>query len=420
METYVLAIFFILLILLIFMSAFFSFSEMALSSVNKIKIQSYIGNNEAAKRKSIKAKRVLKFIENYNETITSIVIYNNIVNVLSTTIATLIFTTLFGESMVGYFVSFIFMTITIIIFGELLPKMLAKKYSEQGSILFSFPLLLTNYSMKPITLVLRKMVKEKNTALLSSDEEINIAIEESTNKGVTSEYEKNIIKKALDLDETTVKDVMIPKEKVATISSPLSIPKAKKTIQKNSHSRFPILNKDGDIESIFSIKQFLIDILKNSENINLENYKYDYIKFDENENVFNAFESLRNRREKMAIVIDKNEKFSGVITIEDITEIIFGEIYDEDDIEEDGVYKLNSHSFIVSPNVKLSFFIRNYLPKLSIANRDGKLTFNEWVNNLAKGKLKIDEYIVYKNIIIWAKEDKINKTKVIFEVDLIE
>lgn len=413
----------ILLMLLVGLSALFSFSEMAISSANKSRLKSIINSNTSSNKDKKQAKRVLHFTENYNEHISSIVIFNNIVNILFSTLSTVFFVIIAKEEMnaesVGPLMSFALMTPVVIIFGEIIPKQLAKKFPEIGTMKLSWTLQIVNLIMKPITFILSKLVKEEETTMLNSDEEIHHALDEATKAGVTTSFEQSLIRRSLELDETKIIDVMVPLKDVATISGNITKTLVDKLISGKRHSRFPVIDEEGNVVAIFSGTRYLVDKLKN-KTINMDDYKLSSFQtFDWDDNPFHIFEGLRSRREKMAIILGPEEEFIGIITIEDIVELLFGEIYDEDDVEADGVYDLNETSFILNPEVNLSYFIEKYVPSIKVKEEEKKFTIKEWVNTFSDGPLKPGSHHIYKNIIIWVKEDNNDDKKIIFEIDII-
>ncbi len=409
---------FLILLLLVMVSAFFSFSEMAISSASKIKLQSILKNAKSKKEKK-QSKRVINFIDNYNQHITSIVVCNNIVNVLSSTLSTALFAAIFNDSISGYLGSFIFMTTLIIIFGELIPKMLAKKFSEKGTMKFSFILHFVNIFLTPITFILSKMVKEEKKITLSSDQEINFAIEESTVSGITSKHEQNFIKNSLMMDKIFAEDIMVLKKNVKTFPEKISLKEIKKEIYKYSYTRFPLIDNKGNVTSILSTKRILVHLANNKE-INIDEYKMDFLKIELDEKPIIIFENLRNRREKMAIVVNDDNRFVGIVTIEDIIEMLVGKIYDEEDIEKDGIYRLSDTTFIVPPSIKLDHLIKKHICNMKINSQDKSLTIQELGNKICGKVLKDGDHFTYKNNIIWVKKDKYNKNKLIYEIDLIK
>ena len=417
METALIIFLFFILFLMIVFSAFFSFSEMAISSASKIKLKSIEKNTESKKDKK-QANRVINFIDNYNQHITSIVVCNNIMNVLSSTLSTALFATLFNESFEGYIISFILMTTLIIIFGELIPKMLAKKFSEKGTMKFSFILYFVNLLLMPITFILSKMIKEEKKITLSSDQEINFAIQESTSSGITSKYEQYFIENTLKMDDVSIRDIMIKKKDVTTFSDDVSINELKKLIYKHSYTRFPLLDKKGKVSSILSTKKILVHLV-NEKEIKIDEYKMNFLEIETNEKPIIVFENLRNRRDKMAVVVNEKKQFVGIVTIEDIVEMLVGEIYDEEDIEKDGVYKLSETTFIVHPSIKINYLKKNYIKNMNIPPSYENMTINEWSNIIYGKKVYPDDHFTYENNIIWVKEDKHNNKKLVFEIDLI-
>ncbi len=413
----------IILIFLVAMSAVFSFSEMAIASSNKNKLKTIEKDLNSNLREKKRAKRVIVFIENYNEHISAIVIFNNIMNILFSTLSTVYFTVVFeniqGNSVnfIGPLISFLLMTPIVIIFGEIIPKQLAKKYPEKGVMKISWTLYIVNIIMKPITFILSKLIKEENKILLGSDEEIYMAISDATNAGVTTTFEAKLITNLLKLDNKKIRDLMIFKNEVVEIPKNTNENDLIEILKNNKHSRFPVI-ENNKIISIFSSKQYLYDkFFERSKE--LKKYMYDFLKFEDDENPFIVFEALRNRMEKMAIIIDNNEEYLGIVTLEDIVEYVLGEIYDEDDVSKDGIYTLNESSFSVFSDVKASYFFKKYLPDFKIDNINENESILNWVSKIAKKQIEIGDYYTYKNIIIWVKETNVNKNKIIFEIDII-
>ncbi len=422
LSTLLIVIFATILILLVLMSALFSFSEMAISSSNKTRLLTIVDSKETPNRRKNKAKRVIHFMDNYNEHITAIVIFNNIVNILFSTLATVFFTAIATEFMgnpgYGAILSFAITTPIVIIFGEIIPKQLAKKYPESGTMALSTAIWVVNISMKPITFVLGKIIKEEDAVAFNSDDEINTAISQATEAGVTTEYEQLLIQKLLSADERNVDSIMVPLDEVVVIKGSITPTKVDSLLKSSSHTRFPVVNKEGDVTSIFSTKKYLLDKLRDKTD-NLEDYTYSFTTFNLDENPFHILESLRSRREKMAVIIDENDKFVGIVTIEDIIEELVGEIYDESDVEQDGVYSLNETSFILDSNVKVGYWIDEYANEIVVDEKTKSLKISKWMETLKGSKPEHGDSITHQNMIIWTREDNQDKSKLVFEIDII-
>ncbi len=414
-------IFSTILVVLVSMSALFSFSEMAISSSSKTRLLTLI-DSDISPRKKNKARKVIHFTENYNEHITSIVIFNNIVNILFSTLATVFFTMVanevWGSGAYGALLSFLVTTPIVIVFGEIIPKQLAKKHAESGTMLLSSTITIVNMFMKPITFLLSKIIKEEDNAAFTSDDEINTAISQATEAGVTTEYEQSLIKRLLSADELSVDSIMVPLEEIATVPENVTPTKLNSIVKTTSHTRYPVVNKEGEVISILSTKAYLIDKMKN-EIKDIKEYTYPFGTFNLDENPFHILEGLRNRREKMAVIIDEEDKFVGIVTIEDILELLVGEIYDESDVEQDGVYKLNEDSFILDSNVKVGYWIKEYASRIKLAPEVKKLSIQQWVKNIKGEKPSHGDSFTYRNLIIWAREDKQDKKKLVYEIDII-
>ncbi len=415
-------IFLIVILILVALSGLFSFSEMAISSANKTRLLTIIDSKEYGERKKRKAKKVIHFIDNYNEHITAIVIFNNIVNILFSTLATVFFTliaeTYLHNAGYGALLSFVITTPVVIIFGEIVPKQLAKKYPEKGTMALSAVISIVNVIMKPITFILSKIIKEEDNTAFISDEEINTALQQTTEAGVTTAFEQALIKRLLSADELSVSDIMIPLKDVVTIKEGITKTQINSLLKDTSHTRFPVVNEDNEVISIFSTKRYLLDKLRNKLE-DFKEYTYTFATFNLDENPFNILETLRSRREKMCVIVDENHKFVGIITLEDVVELIVGEIYDEHDIEEDGVYSLNESSYILNKGVKIGYWVKEYSVNTRISNDIKAMTIDKWVKELKGSKPSHGDSFTYKNLIIWVRKDKYNSKQVVYEIDII-
>ena len=208
---------YILLVILIALSAFFSASETAYTTVNKIRLQNYVDAG------SKKAKTALFIAENYDRTLTTILIGNNIVNIGASSIATLLFVKLFGPS--GAAISTAVMTILILIFGEVLPKSFAKESSEKFALAFSRPLRILMTVFWPVVFLfiqLKKVakhispIKEEETPIVT-EQELKFIVESIEDEGVLEKQESELVQHALEFDEKTVQEVLTPRVDMTTL-----------------------------------------------------------------------------------------------------------------------------------------------------------------------------------------------------------
>lgn len=422
MSALVITSFVIVLIFLVLCSALFSFSEMAISSANKTRLITFKEDKKTKNSQRKKAERVIHYIENYNEHITAIVIFNNIVNVLFSTLATLFFTllaiSLWDSGGYGALLSFLITTPIVIVFGEIVPKQLAKKYPEKGTMFLTWAISSVNMVMKPVTLILSKIIKEEDNTAFISDEEINTALSQTTEAGVTTPFEQELIKRMLQADELTVGDIMVGLNEVVSIPQGTTLAKINSILQESNYTRYPVVDNKGNVVSLFSAYRYLLDKLKGQVKT-YEDYTFTFSTFNIDENPFHILEALRHRREKMAIIIDDEDKFAGVIALEDIIELLVGEIYDEGDVEDDGVYTLNETSYILDNNVVLDYWLKEYKPKVKIETEVRSLTIEKWAHQLKGSKPKHGDNFTYKNMIIWCRKNKFENKKNNYEIDII-
>ncbi len=416
----------LIIILLICTSGVFSFSEIAFASANKIRMKTFANENN---HKAKQAKRVLFLRDRYNETSTSIVILNNIVNILATTLSAAFFGQIISNQGVGILLSTILMSILIIFFGEIIPKMLARRYPESGSMHLSMIILIVFYIFYPISKLIAKLIPLEKEYLIKNEEEFNEALIESKESGVIDISENEIIKNTLMLDKKKIKDIMTNIEDVFYIDSTIKDNNFTKEITNNGFSRIPIVNPEGDTIGILNLKKFLL-YRENKEYKNLkaviEELMDDAIYVTKNHEINWVFDKLKSNRRGMAIVVEEEDskKMIGIVTIEDIVEEIVGEIYDENDVEADGIYELGVDTIQISYWSDAAQIFDEYFPDLKKKPQvKEKEIFGEWFkrnfkNDQDKVEFKNGEHYHYENLIIWIKKDYDNP-EINFEIDLI-
>ena len=254
-------IYIIILLLLIGVSAICSAAETAFSSANIIRIKSL------AKKKDKRAKKAYKLIKYYSKTLTTILVFNNIVNILSTSLATYIFTKYLGGSGVIY--ATIIMTILILIFGEIIPKILAKEYSEEFAYfiapIFSVLIIILTPITKLVSLLENKLKGKKKNITATEDELIEI-IQTVELEGVLNQVESELIQNALEFDDKRIKDVMVDKKDVIFLYDTDSSERIKQLIINQKYSRIPVVcRRTGRVLGIIHEGDLIDDILQGKE-----------------------------------------------------------------------------------------------------------------------------------------------------------
>ena len=315
----------VLVVVMMIFSALFSSTETAYSSVNKIRLKNY----EAQGNK--KATTALKLANRFDEVLTAVLIGNNIVNIATSSVSTLLFVSIFGKNGAG--ISTAVITVLVLVFCEVLPKSYAKRNAEKLALLFAKPLSVLVTVLKPAVFVLNKI-----SSLLSSGEEVpsvtedelKYMIDEIEEQGVIEEQESELVKSALEFDEITVDEILIPRVKVTGIEINSTIEEIKEIFTTEMYSRMPVYEKSlDDIVGIITNKAFFKMIVEGGSNIN--NIIQEVPHIADCKLISEAMRDMQRSKVHLAVVVDQYGGTKGIVTLEDIIEELVGEIYDEDD-----------------------------------------------------------------------------------------
>ena len=371
-----------------------SMTETAISSVNIIRIKA------KAKKGDKAAKRIYRLSKKYSETLTTILVFNNIVNILSTSLATYIFSNYFGSS--GVFYATVVMTVLILLFGEITPKIIAKQYSEK-----------VMYKVAPIFAILVKIMfpiaklveifenkfTKKNKKITATEDELLEIVQTIEFEGVLNQGESELIQNAVSFDDKLVSNVMLKREDVIFLYDTADSKTIRDTIISQKYSRIPVVCKNTNKAIGVIHEGDLIDDILEGKKISIQSLIKDVIYVTPNKKLSYALEKIQKSRMHMAVVVDNNEdhNFLGIITLEDIIEELVGEIYDEYDDLPSNVLEIGLHTFHINPNVDIKYFFDNYLENIELPKIKSK-TFLGWLNELEKNKIKKNQEFSYKNI----------------------
>lgn len=402
----------IALVILVALSAFFSSSETAFSSANKIKIKNLANNGNK------KAEKVYKMIENYSTFLSTILIGNNIVNITASSLATALFINLFGNGGVTY--STITMTIIILIFGEITPKALAKERPEAFALAVVNVISFLVTVLKPINfifdcfkeLIVRLFKVQRDDETYSSEEFITI-VEEAHNEGDMDDHEADLLTNAIEFNDVDVKDVMVPRVDVVAIDINTPYDEIEKIYRETGYSRLPVY--DGGIDNIIGFlheKDFYYLFYNKMQNkisdvLNKVIYTTPQIK------VSSLLRQLQSNKTHIAIVIDEYGGTSGIVTMEDILEELVGEIYDEHDEIEEFYKKLDDCTYLVKGDEDIDDMFE-YFDIDDHEDFDYNSVSGWVIDNCDKIPVKGDNFD-YKNLhvtVVDADEKKVNVIKV--------
>ena len=320
----------VIIAVLLMLSAICSATETAFSSCNRIRLKKLADDGNKS------AKKAMNICDNFDKALTAILVGNNVVNISSSSLATVLFTEKFGKGSVG--LATVVMTVLVLIFGEILPKSLAKENSERFSILMAAPLSAFMFIITPITAIfmgiksgVSKLVGNKNSEPSVTEEELKYIIDEIQDEGVLEEQESELVRSALDFDEITISEILVPRVNIEGVELHEDMESIKK--------RF-VHDKDLDhIVGLIHQSDFFEMYLKGKTDISLIMNKPLYI--TENRKISEILKQMQRKKVHMAVVLDQYGGTEGICTLEDIIEELVGEIYDESDEEDTSLVKIS-------------------------------------------------------------------------------
>lgn len=344
----------IIVVCLVF-SAYFSATETAFTSLNRIRMKNLA--NEGNQR----AKKVLELEDRYDNLLSTILIGNNLVNIACSSVATVLFVQIAAEY--GATLSTIVTTIVVLIFGEISPKSLAKEHPE-GFAAFSAPIinvimiLLTpfNFLFSQWKKLLTKIFKVSDSRAITEDELLTI-VEEAETEGGIEAGQSELIQNAIEFNELEAWDVLTPRVDVEAIQIDTDEEEVARIFRETGFSRLPVYEDDLDkILGVLNQKDFHNYIYLSKKTIS------DYIKpvvfVAGSMKVSDLLKRLQANKSHIAIIVDEYGGTEGLVTMEDIIEELVGDIYDEhDEVESQEITLLQDGSYRVlcSTNVEKMF-----------------------------------------------------------------
>lgn len=301
----------IIIIFLLIILTLCSFLEVSFSGLNIIRIK------RMAENKNKKAKLVYDLYGKYSETVTTILVINCITSVSVSSITTYYFSNLLGDSYVGLIT--VILTLIILIFTEIIPKIIGREYSEYFALKLAPLLKYLVVVFMPIskaTQVLERKIKNDHKVTATKDELVEI-VKTIKNEGVIEEKESVFIQKAVILKKLKVQNVMIDRDNVSYLYDTSSSSKVKDSVFRDNHARIPVINKDNKAVGIL-YEVDLLDELLNNGTISIKKAMMEPICVSRNTNLASALELLSSARVHMALVTDRENNFLGIVTMEDI------------------------------------------------------------------------------------------------------
>lgn len=336
------------------MSAFFSSTETALTTVNKIRVRTLAENGDK------QAEYVLKIIEDPSKMLSAILIGNNVVNLYASSLATVLATHIWGNKIVGIATGIL--TLLILIFGEITPKTVATIQAERIAFRFAKIIYYIMTVLTPVIFVVNQLsflvlkllrvdVKAKGESI--TEDELRTIVEVSHEEGVIESEEKKMINNVFDFGDAVARDVMLPKVNMTFVDVDATYDELMEVFRSEKYTRYPVYEETTDnVIGIVNIKDLFL-IPKDKE-FKLRDYLREPYYTYEFKKTTELMVELRKTMNSVAIVLDEYGATAGLITLEDMLEEIVGEIRDEYDAdEEDSIRKINPKEYVIEGAMKL-------------------------------------------------------------------
>ena len=343
----------VVLVLLVAMSAFFSSTETAFSSLNRIRLKS------RAEDGSRRAQQTLRLSERYDDLLSTILVGNNIVNITATTIGTVLFTDMLGPTY-GPTVSTVVLTVVILIFGEISPKSLSKESPEAVAMAATPAMRFLVVVLKPINLLfslwkrllVRLFHNSPDTGI--TEAELVTMVSEAEHQGGLDQHESQLIRAAIEFNDLEVGEILTPRVDVVAVEDTATAEELAATFAEHGYSRLPVYHESIDnIVGIVHEKDFYA-ARYHQAHVELSTLVAPVLYTTPTTKISDLIRILQGHRAHMAVVVDEYGGTDGIVTLEDILEELVGEIWDEHDEVIEQVKKQEDGSYLIACSTDLT------------------------------------------------------------------
>lgn len=358
-----------MLIALLVLSALFSSSETALTTVNRIRIRTLAGQGDK------RAMTLLAVLQNPEKMLSVILIGNNVVNLYASSLATTVTLSLFGSKMVG--VATGILTLAVLVFGEVAPKTMASRNAEQIALRAAGPVKVLMWLFTPLVFVVNNLARlvmklfgadRPGKRELMTAEELRTIVQVGHEDGVIENSERKMIDNVFDFGDRSARDIMIPRIDMTCIDVEAGYDELMEVVREEKYTRIPVYKESADtIVGILNIKDLLFRAqdkpFRIAELMRKPLFTYEQKKTSE------LMVEMRKNYTNLAIVLDEYGVTAGMVTMEDILEEIVGEIRDEyDRDEEKSIRRIAPNTYLIEGNVKIDDV--NEVLQLHLASED--------------------------------------------------
>jgi putative hemolysin len=352
------------LAVLFILSAFFSGSETALMSLDRLRIKYLV------QKKKRGADRLEALLEQPDRLLGGILVGNNVVNIALSVFATTLLVDMYGER--GELMTILILTPLLLIFAEITPKAYAASNSEKVSFAILRPILAVLVVLTPVvTLVtafsrgLTRLLGKKDERPIISEDEIRSIISVGEQTGVVAKEQQRMLYGIFELSQTRVRDIMIPRTEMVALDVNASFPEVLFLVQQARHSRFPVF--EGSIDNVVGIihSKDILNCVERPEEFSLRTIARPPYFVPELKRIGTLLQAFRRKRIHLAVVVDEYGGVEGIVTLEDVVEEIVGEIRDEYDVEEVLFREIAPGRFLVDGSASLRTVNRRFGLNLS-------------------------------------------------------
>lgn len=308
-------------------SAICSGTEAALFSVSLVKVRQLAQSDQPS------SQALLKIRENMSRPISTIVILNNIANIVGSIVVGGIATRVLGSQWLGVFSGVL--TFLVIIFSEIIPKTIGERYAEQISLVTARPVLAVAYVFTPVVWFIERLtapVTQGQKLPTTNEAEIKLLARIGQQEGIIEHAESEMIQRVFRLNDMTANDLMTPRVNVTYLRSDTSLGVAKQDIFSSQHSRIVVIGESiDDVKGIVYKNELLVGMIEHKHEQPISAFTHEAQFVPESVHADRLLEVFQQTHQHLVVVIDEFGGLSGVVTLEDVLEVLTGEIVDETD-----------------------------------------------------------------------------------------
>ena len=357
--------------ILVILSGMFSATETSFTSASRIKLKKI---EEEGNKKATKA---IYLIDNYDKLLTSILVGNNLVNIMSSSLCTFIFTEAFGS--LGVIYATAFMLVVILAVGEITPKSLAKSSPEKFALFFTPFISFVSKILSPFTWIFQKFSSTVNRCANTgedsptlTEEELLIMVDEIEEEGELEEAESDLIKSAIRFDDKSVSEILTPRVDIIAIEKSTTMEEVKELFIRSGFSRLPVYEDTIDkIIGVLYSKDFYEKYFSSNIDSGITSIIRRVRYIPEYTSVANALSEIQRSTVQMLVVIDDYGGTVGIVSLEDVLEELVGEIWDESDEIEYEVIRDKDGSFVAKGDANINNLMEELEVKIELEEYDG-------------------------------------------------